>query len=42
MASPGAPRSPFQEALDLFAAGEAARAEQVLRTLIAGSITART
>ena len=36
MASPGAPRSSFQEALDLFSTGEAARAEALLRTLVAG------
>ncbi|MEO7741391.1 MAG: tetratricopeptide repeat protein, partial [Usitatibacter sp.] len=39
MASPGAPRSPFQEALDLFAAGQMARAEDVLRALAGGEST---
>lgn len=36
MASPGAPRSPFQEALELFSSGQMARAEEVLRALVAG------
>jgi tetratricopeptide (TPR) repeat protein len=35
MAAPGAPRSPFHEALELFGAGQMARAEEVLRALIA-------
>ena len=36
MASSGAPRPPFQEALDLFTSGQPARAEEVLRALVDG------
>lgn len=36
MASPGVPRPPFQEALDLFGSGDMARAEEVLRGAVAG------